>query len=64
MKIIIDKEKCIGCASCAGACPDVFEMGEDGKAQVKKDANLKADCLNMAISSCAVDAIYIEKPKK
>lgn len=61
MKIKIDKEKCIGCQSCASICPEVFEMGEDGKAQVKKDAQLKAKCVDQAKNSCAVEAISVEK---
>ena len=61
MKIKIDKEKCIGCQSCASICPEVFEMGEDGKAQVKKDADLKAKCINDAQKACVVEAISVDK---
>lgn len=30
-------EDCIGCGLCAGLCPDVFELGEDGYAHVSAD---------------------------
>jgi len=53
----IDKKKCIGCGTCPGICPEVFEMGDDGKAHVKKDANKKAKCMEQAIEDCPVDAI-------
>ncbi|PIZ90306.1 ferredoxin, partial [bacterium (Candidatus Moisslbacteria) CG_4_10_14_0_2_um_filter_36_61] len=29
-KIKLDKEKCIGCGSCAAVCPEVFKVGDDG----------------------------------
>lgn len=35
MKIILNKEQCIGCGSCAAACSDHFEMSDDGKAHLK-----------------------------
>lgn len=34
----INKEKCIGCGSCVGACPmGCISMGEDGKAEINSD---------------------------
>ena len=55
----VSKKKCIGCGSCAGSCPDVFEMGEDGKAEVKRGADTKknAKCIKDAIADCPVGAI-------
>lgn len=35
MKIILNKEKCIGCGSCVAVCSDHFEMGDDGKTHLK-----------------------------
>jgi len=53
----IDKEKCIGCGSCAAICDKVFEMKDDGKAHVKAKANTSASCVKEAIESCPVNAI-------
>jgi ferredoxin len=55
----VNKEKCIGCGYCVSVCPDVFEMGDDGKSQVKKDANLKdnKDCIKEAKEGCPAEAI-------
>ncbi len=51
----IDKKKCIGCGACASVCPEVFSMGEDGKAKVKSQK--KASCIKKAIKSCPSHAI-------
>jgi ferredoxin len=55
----VDKKKCIGCGACASTCPQVFELGDDGKAQVKAGADLKKNvkCIKEAIENCPVEAI-------
>ncbi len=54
----VDKKKCIGCGNCASVCPEVFEMGEDMKAQVKKgQEKSKIPCTKNAIEECPVQAI-------
>jgi len=55
MAIKIDKEKCIGCGACSATCGEVFAMGDDGKAYVKKQKNIP--CVNEAIDGCPVGAI-------
>ena len=35
-KITYDREACIGAAACAAVAPDIFEMNEDGKADMLK----------------------------
>lgn len=54
----VDKEKCIGCGACAAICPDVFEMGTDGKSNVKKNDS-KIPCAKNAKESCPVGAISL-----
>jgi ferredoxin len=55
MAIKINKEKCIGCGACNSTCPEVFDMGSDGKAKVK--AQKKLPCVKKAIDECPVNAI-------
>jgi len=53
----VNKETCIGCGACASVCPDVFEMNDDGKANIKAGADTNKDCVKEAIETCPVDAI-------
>ena len=56
-KIKVDKSKCIGCGICVSISPDVFEIGEDGKSQVKDE---NAEDGEAAATSCPVNAISEE----
>jgi len=37
----IDKEKCLGCAGCTITCPNGIELGEDGKAKIIDQEEVK-----------------------
>jgi ferredoxin len=63
MKTNINKEKCIGCGYCASVCPEVFELGEDGKSRVKEGVNFSdfEDQIKEAKEGCPVGAIEIQE---
>lgn len=72
MKIIQEREKCIGCGNCAAVCPKFWEMAEDGKSQLlnaminSQTGNQelevdKVECNQSAADSCPVSIIHIEK---
>jgi ferredoxin len=71
MKIIHEREKCIGCGSCVALCPKYWEMAEDGKAQLlnsslnEKSKNFelevkKLECNQEAVDSCPVQCILVK----
>lgn len=61
MTVKVDAKTCIGCGLCTSFCPDVFELGKDGKARVKNASGCsKCDCQS-ATSSCPVQAITYKK---
>lgn len=71
-KIILEKEKCIGCGSCTTLCPEYFEMEDDGKSHIKnsnKDSKTgneeleveKIKCAESAAEACPVECIHIKK---
>ena len=59
-KVAVDPDKCIGSANCVAIAPEVLDLGDDGKAYVKPDADLK-DVVSIldAAKSCPVEAITV-----
>lgn len=56
MEVIIDRSGCIGCGLCAGTCPNVFRIADDGLAEVyaepssDDEAAVKEACENCPVS--------------
>ncbi|OYT42881.1 MAG: ferredoxin [Candidatus Aenigmarchaeota archaeon ex4484_56] len=59
-KIIVNREKCIGCGSCVSIC-DNFELDEDGKSKPIKDEVEELGCSKDAAEICPVEAIEIKE---
>lgn len=64
MKVIVNKEACIGCGACAAICPDVFDLDDDGLSEVKENKEHpkeeQADDVRDAADSCPTGAIELE----
>ncbi len=58
-KIEIDRELCIGAASCVAVAPGVFELDDEGKARVKTMDAESEQAIMDAAKSCPVNAIKI-----
>jgi len=66
MKLVVDKDICIGCGACAAICPDVFEIDEDGLAVSVVD-EINEDVAEDAIDAkegCPVNAIKEDTEKE
>jgi len=72
VKIIQERDKCIGCGACVAVCPDYWEMSDDGFATLKASKKnnqtgnyeLEIDdgavsCNNGAADSCPVKIIKV-----
>jgi ferredoxin len=65
MKVSIDQEKCVVCASCVAVCPEVFEMKDDGSIDVKEEQKGKdipkelEEKVKEAKDMCPAEAIVV-----
>ena len=58
MKVYVDEDICIGCGLCAGICPEVFEMNDNGKATAANAVTPdNEDAVKETMDSCPVSAI-------
>jgi len=59
-KIEVDRELCIGAASCIGVAPEAFELDEENIAIVKNSwQELSDDVLIQSAESCPTKAIFV-----
>jgi ferredoxin len=58
-KIFIDRDLCIGAASCIAIAPDVFELDDENKAIVKNSKGADQDTIFLAAQSCPTKAIIL-----
>lgn len=59
MKLRVDKDICIGCGACQATAPDVFEINDEGFAEVTVEEvaeELHEDAVD-ALEGCPVSAI-------
>lgn len=61
MKVNVVEDRCIGCGQCEAVCPNVFQIGDEGFAEVVTDEYKEIDDIKMAASGCPTDAIEIEE---
>lgn len=78
VKVIYDRENCIGAGSCAAVCPKYWRMAEDNKADLlgskknnkigKHELELEASeeeftCLKDSANACPVQVIKVAEEK-
>ena len=69
-KIILERDKCIGCGACGAVCPKYWKLAEDGKtdllgAKKEKEENYilelkEAECNHEAAEACPVQCIHVK----
>ena len=63
-KPVVNEDLCEGCATCEEMCPEVFKIGDDGKAHVVGPDKCNTCNCQEAADTCPVQAITIEQGKK
>lgn len=58
-KIIVDRNLCIGAASCIAVAPGVFELDSENKAIVYNDKGADAETILLAAKSCPTSAVLV-----
>ena len=58
-RIEVDRELCIGAATCVTLLPEVFELDAENKAIVRPAPGAKYEDILNAAKSCPVLAIYL-----
>lgn len=58
-KIVVDRNLCIGAASCIGVAPEVFELDSENKSVVYNDKGVDDETILLAAQSCPTRAIII-----
>ena len=59
-KPVVDDATCEGCGSCVELCPEVFQLGDDGKAHVVGPDKCSTCNCQEAADLCPVQAITLE----
>lgn len=58
-KIVIDRDACIGAASCVVTAPEAFELDDENKAVVKPGHGVDDATIRAAAESCPTRAIIL-----
>lgn len=60
-KPVVDEDLCTGDEVCVSIAPDVFELNDEGIAEVKDPEGADEATIQTAIDSCPTDAISWEE---
>ncbi len=61
MKVVVNRDNCIGCGACEALYPEVFQIDDEGLSSVISNENLDEGKIAEAIESCPTGAISKEE---
>ena len=60
MKVKVDRNRCEGNVVCVARCPEVFELGDDDVARVKRDPDESLrEKVEAAVANCPRQALTL-----
>ncbi|MBD3328134.1 ferredoxin [Candidatus Peregrinibacteria bacterium] len=63
MKIVVDRDLCIGAAPCVAVAGNVFQLDDEGKAVVIDANGADDETIKLAAEACPVRAIFLYDEK-
>ena len=60
-KIYLDKKECTGCGLCSQIAPNVFQLNDEGVAEITDPEGASEDTIQQAIDECPVKCIHREE---
>ena len=67
MKVILNRDACIGCGACAAIAEDVFDSDNEGISVLKKEEVSTEEEISVvqdAVDSCPTGAIALEEDEE
>jgi len=61
LKIVVDRDLCIGAAPCVAIAGNVFQLDEEGKAIIIDPKGADDETIMLAAEACPVRAIFLYK---
>ncbi len=55
------EDSCIGCEACVDELPDVFQMGDNGKAKVVNPEGASLEEIKEVAEACPTESIKVEE---
>ncbi|MCM6772553.1 ferredoxin [Nocardia sp. CDC159] len=60
MRVVVNRELCVGHGLCEAAAPELFEVGDDGIARVLRPGVPDESAAATAVADCPARALRIE----
>jgi len=60
MKVVVNRDNCIGCGACEALYPEMFQIDDEGFSTVTNTENADEAKVSEAIESCPTSAISKE----
>ena len=60
MKVVVNRDNCIGCGACEALYPELFQIDDEGLSTVIDNENIEEEKLTEVIEGCPTSAITKE----
>jgi ferredoxin len=60
LRVVIDRERCIGSENCVASAPSVFRLDSEGKAVLLDPTTVDFETLMLVAEICPTEAIVLE----